>query len=128
MGTTVMRFELSGRQQRQTLTETSIKFPLLMIDSPLCHFVAPLRESTILLGRAPECGLIIPSPIVARRQATLQRVEGGGYVVTSLGGSNPLLWQGKPVQQRSLQDGDTLTIDARIPGVAVVMRYSTLAL
>jgi pSer/pThr/pTyr-binding forkhead associated (FHA) protein len=72
--------------------------------------------------------LIIPSPIVSRKQAELQRVDGGGYIITSLSATNPMLCQGQPVQQRRLLDGDTLTIDAQIPGVAVVMRYSTLAL
>jgi hypothetical protein len=128
LGTTVMRFELSGKQQRQTLTETSIHYPLLMIDCPLCHFVAPLRDPSIVLGRAPECGLIIPSPIVSRKHAQLQRASDGGYTITPLNGTNPLLCQGQPVQQRRLLNGDTLTIDAQVPGLAVIMRYSTLAL
>jgi pSer/pThr/pTyr-binding forkhead associated (FHA) protein len=123
LGMTVIRFELSGAAQRRQLTEASLRSPLLLIDSPWCHFVAPLREPNITLGRSPESGIIVPSPIVARHQARLERRPQGGYTVTDLGATNPLLFQGRPIQQHHLQDGDTLTIDAQVLGQTVVIRY-----
>jgi pSer/pThr/pTyr-binding forkhead associated (FHA) protein len=124
LGATLLRFEMSGTEQRLSLSATSMQCPLLIVDCPLCHFVAPLRDAYILLGRAPDCGLVIPSPVVARRQAELQRLPEGGYTISDCGGSNPLLWQGEPVKQRTLGHGDTLTIDAQIPSLAVMLRYS----
>jgi pSer/pThr/pTyr-binding forkhead associated (FHA) protein len=124
LGATLLRFEMSGAEQRLSLSATSMQCPLLIVDCPLCHFVAPLRDTYILLGRAPDCGLVIPSPVVARKQAELQRLPEGGYSITDCGGSNPVLWQGEPVKKRTLQHGDTLTIDAQIPSLTVMLRYS----
>jgi hypothetical protein len=128
LGATLLRFELSTAQQHKTLTEMALHSPLLIVDCLRCHFVAPLRDPHILLGRAPECGLIIPSPIVSRRHAELEQLADGGYRITNLGSANPLFWQRQPVQQRRLLTGDTLTIDAQIPALTVLLRYSLSAL
>jgi pSer/pThr/pTyr-binding forkhead associated (FHA) protein len=128
LGTTVMRFELTGALQVQTLVQESKKFPVILVDSPVCHFVALLHEPSISFGRDAECGLVIPSPVVGRVQGHLRQLPDGGYALSTANATNPVIFEGQPVAERNLSAGDTFTIGEQFPDYTVMLRYLTSAL
>ncbi|MGH7856358.1 MAG: FHA domain-containing protein, partial [Candidatus Binatia bacterium] len=50
----------------------------------------------ILLGRSPECEIVVAAASVSRKHARLRR-ENGGYVLEDLGSANGTLLNGKPL-------------------------------
>lgn len=57
-----------------------------------------------LIGRAPECDIVLAHPSVSRRHARLLTVS-GRWVVEDLGSSNGLRIEGVPTQRGTLVDG-----------------------
>jgi len=88
----------------------------------------PLQGEHIRLGRAEDNDIVIPSMIVSRHHATLERVPGGYEIVVSSDATNILSCQGRPVTQRQrLHHGDVLRIDSDQPGMMVSMSYQAPA-
>jgi hypothetical protein len=72
-----------------------------------------LDRDTVVLGRLPECELVLADPNVSRRHAEIRRVDGGGWMLVDLGSTN-----GTKVNElrvngtRPLEDGDTVSLGA----------------
>ena len=67
-----------------------------------------LIKGSVVVGRHPQCDLVVPEDSVSRRHAQLE--ASGGYVVVSdLGSSNGTFVNGQRVQRRSLRNGDRLS-------------------
>lgn len=134
VGGTVLRFELPSTSATATVPNAEVgptihtsQIPSqLVVDAPEFHFVAPLRDKRITLGRAPESGLVIPSPVVSAIHATLHREANGVYRIEDAGGRNGLSLHGQRIHARKLQSGDRLLIGADVPGRAVSLTYSAL--
>lgn len=62
-----------------------------------------------ILGRLPESDVVIDDPGASRRHAEIRR-EDGEYVVADLGSTNGTLVNDRTVGERTLQDGDVITI------------------
>jgi ABC-type multidrug transport system ATPase subunit len=95
------------------------------VECPAGRFVVPLREASITIGRAPDCGLIIPSRVISAHHAMLQRGADGTYTLsTDPRAPNSFTYGGAPVRQHTFRHGDTLFIGSYESGEYASMRYA----
>jgi pSer/pThr/pTyr-binding forkhead associated (FHA) protein len=66
--------------------------------------------ASLLVGRAPECSLVLGGSGVSRRHAELTR-EAGAHAVRDLGSANGVYVNGTRVETVSLTQGDVIRID-----------------
>ncbi len=69
----------------------------------------PLHGTRWLVGRAVDCQVPLRDPTVSRRHVLLER-HGEQFSFQDLGGSNPVLLDGKPCKAAPLLPGQTLTV------------------
>ncbi len=67
----------------------------------------PLAAACYRLGRDPDSDIVIDHGAVSRRHALLEDHD-GHWLLRDQGSTNGLWWQGRPVQQLLLRDGDTV--------------------
>jgi hypothetical protein len=68
-----------------------------------------LDEGPLVIGRLPECNIVVEDSNVSRRHAELRR-DGPDVVVSDLGSTNGTRVNGAQVRSRRLSDGDEITI------------------
>jgi transcriptional regulator with AAA-type ATPase domain len=90
-----------------TETTPTTPFRLLVLGDGSLRTI-PLSGSRWVIGRAPECGILLRDPTVSRRHVLLE--HGDAFRFQDLGGSNPLLLDGRPATQGVLQHGQTLLV------------------
>lgn len=66
-------------------------------------------DEPLVIGRLPECGVVLGDPNVSRRHAEIRRTE-EGLVVTDLGSTNGTRVNGSPVREQQLESGDEITV------------------
>jgi hypothetical protein len=67
----------------------------------------------LVIGRQPDCDLVLADPNVSRRHAEIRHAGGGEFEVTDLGSTNGTKVNGTRVRGfEPLQDGDRLTVGA----------------
>ena len=87
-----------------------------------------LTRPVLTIGRVEENDIVIPSQIVSRQHARLERANGGYKLVVLAEAKNPVLFEGRPLDgSRVLHHGDTLRIGSLDPGMMVTMNYSAPA-
>src|SRR5215510_5721764 len=69
----------------------------------------PLTAEEIHIGRSPDNGLVLPNDEVSRRHATL-RLTDDSHVLVDLDSANGTLVNGEQIKERTLLDGDTITM------------------
>ncbi len=69
----------------------------------------PLGTDPLVIGRLPECGVVLADSNVSRRHAELRRV-GDSVVVTDLGSTNGTRVNGVAVREQHLASGDEITV------------------
>jgi pSer/pThr/pTyr-binding forkhead associated (FHA) protein len=135
IGGTVLRLEQPGvqaksmrvrkadaREARGALASGLV--PELLVATPILRFSAPLRADVVSVGRAPECTLVIPSPLISARQALLRRMPDGRYELRSeREATNRFTLRGRVVRRRTLRAGDTLTLGSRAQNQYVTLTY-----
>jgi membrane peptidoglycan carboxypeptidase len=67
----------------------------------------PLASGCYRLGRDPGSDIVIDHGAVSRRHALLES-RGGNWLLRDQGSTNGLWWQGRPIQELLLRDGDTV--------------------
>lgn len=83
-----------------------------------------LDRERITIGRAEDNDIVLPSPIVSRHHATLERSNGGYRLAPLPETTNPLLFEGRPLQGgRQLLHEDKFRIGGLDPGALVTMTY-----
>lgn len=100
-----------------------------------------LPKDQTVLGRSPECDLVLEDDSVSRRHALVER-QGQDLLIRDLGSANGLVMAGRRVESAILQPGQAvmlgeveLTLESRAPeetapaetGQATVMRSSPLS-
>jgi DNA-binding response OmpR family regulator len=71
----------------------------------------PLSAETLLIGRGPECDVVVPDRQVSRHHARVRRLAGGEYAVEDLGSKNGTHLNGVLLQEpHRLVDGDVIQI------------------
>lgn len=68
-----------------------------------------LEEDPIVIGRLPECGVVVEDANVSRRHAEVRR-DGPDVIVSDLGSTNGTRVNGAQVRTRRLNDGDEITV------------------
>jgi ABC-type multidrug transport system ATPase subunit/pSer/pThr/pTyr-binding forkhead associated (FHA) protein len=87
-----------------------------------------LTRPVLTIGRVEENDIVIPSQIVSRQHARLERANGGYKLVVLAEAKNPVLFEGRPLDgSRILHHGDTLRIGSLDPGMMVTMTYNAPA-
>lgn len=86
---------------------TSIPAGFLRLDLASGPARFPLREGRLLVGRAPECDIVIDDDSVSRKHATID-VQGDVVEVRDLDSRNGTMVNGGPVQCTRLTAGDTI--------------------
>jgi pSer/pThr/pTyr-binding forkhead associated (FHA) protein len=98
--------------------------PDLVIETPQVRFSMPLRTQVVTLGRAPECTVVLTSPLVSRHQGLLHRLPDGSYQIEAArDATNPVLLDGQPVRKRTLQPRDVLTLGLRAHNQYITLTY-----
>lgn len=90
--------------------------------------VYTLTQDVITIGRSEDNDIVIGSKIVSRRHAQLERVGNSYRFVTSPDAGNPVLFEGRPLQEpRVLRHEDKLRIGSLDPGSMVTISYEAPA-
>jgi hypothetical protein len=63
----------------------------------------------LVIGRLPECGVVLADSNVSRRHAELRR-SGDSVVLTDLGSTNGTRVNGAPIRERVLVSGDEVSV------------------
>jgi pSer/pThr/pTyr-binding forkhead associated (FHA) protein len=122
VGATILRFE-SPMQPNQTLVSEPV--PYLVVRCLSITFAVALRDEHIILGRAPDCGIVVPSAIVSHHHAVLIRKSDGTYTVEDSGSRNGMRFDGKAVPHHTFRNRDTVTIGERSGVELVTLTYLT---
>jgi hypothetical protein len=100
------------RPGRFTITAEVVEGP---DELPYAELVLPdgkrvaLGTEPMVIGRLPECAVVLGDPNVSRRHAEVRRV-GDAVVVTDLGSTNGTRVNGIPVHEQHLASGDEITV------------------
>ena len=87
-----------------------------------------LDKDRITIGRSEDNDIVIPSPVISRQHAYLERVGDGYRLIHMPSATNPFLHKGKPVtSQLQLSNLAELQINSDIPNTAVMIVYHTTA-
>jgi len=84
-------------------------------EEPLAELVLPngtrmtVGDEPMVIGRLPECTLVLSDQNVSRRHAEIRRV-GDAVVVTDLGSTNGTKVNGISVREQHLASGDEITV------------------
>jgi threonine dehydratase len=84
-------------------------------DLPSAELVLPdgrrvaVGAESVVIGRLPECAVVLSDPNVSRRHAEV-RHTGGTVVVTDLGSTNGTKVNGVTVREQQLTSGDEITV------------------
>ena len=81
---------------------------LTMTQNGAAKTIAIRKERTIV-GRLPECDVVVDDPGASRHHAEIRRV-GPAFVLSDLGSTNGTLVNDHPVGEQALADGDRITI------------------
>lgn len=83
-----------------------------------------LGKARMTIGRAQDNDIVIPSPIVSRHHAYLERVGTSYQLVPLAEASNPVMFAGRPLTSaHRLQHKDLLRIGGQDPGSMVTLNY-----
>jgi pSer/pThr/pTyr-binding forkhead associated (FHA) protein len=72
--------------------------------------VVSVERTPFVIGRAPECDLVLTESGVSRQHARIV-LEGDDFVLEDLGGVNGTLVGGEPAERRALEIGDEIALD-----------------
>lgn len=85
-----------------------VQFRLLVLGDGSVRTI-PLQGARWVVGRAADCDIPLRDPTVSRRHILIERTE-DEFHFEDLGGSNPVLLDGRPAKQGRLGIGQTLSI------------------
>ena len=77
------------------------------------------EQDSVLIGRTPECDVVLYDAGVSRRHCRIFS-EGGGYIVEDMGSANGTKVNGAAVKTQPLNDGDQLTLGPVVFSFAAV--------
>jgi hypothetical protein len=69
----------------------------------------PVGTEPVVIGRLPECEVVLPDSNVSRRHAEIRRKDDGVFV-TDLGSTNGTRVNGTPVREQLLTSGDEVSV------------------
>ncbi len=69
----------------------------------------PIHNEPVMIGRMPECTVVLSDPNVSRRHAEVYRLD-DAVVIRDLGSTNGTRVNGAPITESYLRSGDTITV------------------
>ena len=72
-----------------------------------------LAKDRVVVGRLPECDIVVDDPGASRQHAEIRR-ENGRFVVADLGSTNGTLVNESAIGEHTLADGDRITIGTTV--------------
>jgi len=72
-----------------------------------------IGDDPLVIGRLPECSVVLTDPNVSRRHAEVRR-EAAGIVIADLGSTNGTLVNGTVTRRQALADGDEVTVGSTV--------------
>jgi len=91
-------------------------------ENPQTH---TLTGQSLTIGRQDGNNIVIPSQLVSRDHARLEKVNGGYKLTKSPEAKNPILFEGRELEgARVLRHGDIFRIGSLDPGMMVTMIYN----
>ena len=126
----VLRPERPGGRDGQKAAQRPVRqqpaFTVQIAGNPQQSFT--LDRPRVTIGRAEDNDIVLPSPIVSRHHAYLERSNGGYRLVPLPEITNPLLYEGRPLKEpRQLHHEDKIRIGGLDPGAMVTMTYQSPA-
>ena len=82
---------------------------LVTIERGRAGSVHPLSRDRTIIGRLAESDVVVADPGVSRRHAEVRR-ENGRFVISDLGSTNGTLVNGASIGERTLEQGDRISI------------------
>jgi predicted component of type VI protein secretion system len=95
-----------GRQQARTESRLGV---LTILQGEKAGISYNLDMDRARIGRAEENDLVLADPRASRFHAEIKRAP-SGYIIRDLGSTNGTMVRGRKVQERLLEDGDTLVV------------------
>ena len=83
---------------------------LVVTAGPLAGAMYPLADVPMVIGRSPDCGIVVQDPHVSNQHAVVEPHE-GGYRVRDLGSRHGTRLNREPIQEARLEQGDQIVID-----------------
>ena len=72
-----------------------------------------IGDRPIVIGRAPDCDIVVQDGTVSRRQCQLRQRD-ASLLLEDLGGQNPVLVNGRPVVESRLNAGDLIAVGSAL--------------
>jgi len=69
----------------------------------------PLADGELLIGRGPDCQIVIRDPLVSRHHAKIAKAY-GGYFVEDLNSTNGIMVNGRRINKQMLKYGDKVQV------------------
>jgi Protein of unknown function (DUF3662)/FHA domain len=69
----------------------------------------PIESDPVVIGRLPECAVVLSDPNVSRRHAEVLRIN-DAFVLRDLGSTNGTKLNGAPIRESYLATGDNITV------------------
>lgn len=127
IGHTVLHVELLAPVETATTSLRTVMAPppapRLLVECPGIRFEVPLRQATLTLGRSPGVNIVVPSPVIGSRHATLRRGAGGLYTISAASAINDFLFEGMAERQHAFHDRDALLVGSRESGRYALLTY-----
>ena len=103
-------------------SQTPAQFQIAVAGAALQTYT--LNKQKLTIGRADDNDIVIPSRIVSRHHATLEKVGDGYQIVPNPEAGNPVLFEGRPLgASHRLSHEDKLRVGGLDPGSMVTMTY-----
>jgi len=81
---------------------------LIWNSGPHVGDVVPLPDTPVLIGRAPDCALVLADPLVSSHHARIESRD-GQWMIEDLDSSNGTLVNGRPIRCTVIREGDVIT-------------------
>ncbi len=76
--------------------------------------VADTVGETVIIGRHPDCTVVLRDEGISRRHASVQHIDAGKILIQDLGSTNGIYFKGQKVSQTVLSDGQKILLGRRI--------------
>ncbi len=80
------------------------------IDNGITIEVKQFEKERIVVGRNPDCDLVLSSPNVSRRHALIEKRSDGRFYIKDLGSKNGIYYKNKKVEELPLEETTKLTV------------------
>jgi len=86
---------------------------LVLYEDGRASKVFRLARQSVIVGRLPECDVVVADPGASRRHARIH-TDAGEWILTDLGSTNGTLVNDESVGEHVLRDGDRITIGTTV--------------